>query len=84
MQLNREQQEILIHTATRAARGCYCGDSPDMQALVAGGLMKSAGRVSFAPDEYFRLTGAGSEVVRSLQPNGIGDSLTPQEKTNGQ
>jgi hypothetical protein len=45
MELNREQLAILDHTAHRAAGGFYCGDSPDMRALVAAGLMESAGRI---------------------------------------
>jgi hypothetical protein len=65
MELNREQLAILDHTAHRAAGGFYCGDSPDMQALVAAGLMESAGRKSFVPDEYFRMTGKGREALRS-------------------
>ena len=71
MILNREQQEILIHTACRAAGGYYCGDSryycgdsQDMQVLVAAGLMESAGRKSFVPDEYFRLTPKGCDWLR--------------------
>ncbi len=62
--MNREQRDIMEHTATRAANGLYCGDSPDMQMLVADGLMVSAGRKSFVPDEYFRLTSKGREVLR--------------------
>lgn len=65
MELNCEQLAILDHTAHRAAGGFYCGDSPDMQALVAAGLMESAGRKSFVPDEYFRMTGKGREALRS-------------------
>jgi len=65
MELNREQIAILDHTAHRAAGGYYCGDSPDMQALVAAGIMVSAGRKSFVPDEYFRMTGKGREALRT-------------------
>lgn len=60
--LNREQIGILDHTLHRAAGGLYCGDGKDMQALVAAGLMVSAGRKSFVPDEYFRITEAGRRV----------------------
>jgi len=63
-ELNREQLCILDHTANRAANRYYCGDSPDMQALVKAGLMKSAGRKSFVPDEYFTITPEGCEVLR--------------------
>jgi hypothetical protein len=65
MDLNKEQIAILNHShANRAAGGYYCGDSPDMQALVAAGLMESAGRKSFVLDEYFRTTSKGREALR--------------------
>jgi len=41
MNINKEQISILDHTIHRAAGGLYCGDSLDMQALVAAGLMTS-------------------------------------------
>lgn len=66
--LTREQREILHHTEHRAAQGLYCGDSPDMKSLVASGLMESAGRKSFVPDEYFRITSAGRAALRKGQP----------------
>jgi hypothetical protein len=59
-----EQLAIMRHAATRAANGHYCGDGPDMRALVARGLMESAGRKPFVPDEYFRLTEQGREFLR--------------------
>lgn len=65
MELNREQREILEHTVSRAAGGLYCGDGPDMQALVSAGLMEFAGRKSFVPDPYFRITSAGREALRA-------------------
>jgi len=69
-QLNKEQLAILDHTAHRAAGGLYCGDSPDLQALVDMGLMVSAGRKTFVPDEYFRLTSQGRSVLReACRPN---------------
>ena len=64
MKLNKEQLEIMSHTSSRAAGGLYCGDSSDMQILVENGLMISAGRKSFVPDEYFRITKKGEEVLR--------------------
>ena len=64
MTLSKEQLAILNHTAYRAAGGLYCGDSPDMQGLVAAGLMVSAGKKSFVPDEYFRITGEGREALK--------------------
>lgn len=62
------------HTANRTANGLYCGDSPDMQELVAAGLMVSVGRKSFVPDEYFKLTAAGYEALknRPAPPGGSG------------
>jgi len=67
MFLSKEQVEILKHTNSRAAGGFYCGDSPDMQELVKLGLMELAGRKSFVPDPYFRLTKQGSQTVQDMQ-----------------
>ena len=64
MKLSNEQIEILKHTRDRAAGGLYCGDSAAMQQLVAAGLMAPAGRKSFVPDPYFRLTAAGDQALR--------------------
>lgn len=66
MALKRQQIEILRHTLHRAAGGLFCGGGPDMDALVAAGLMESAGRKSFVPDEYFRITSAGRSALRQL------------------
>jgi len=57
--LPKEQEEILLHTATRAAGGYYCGNSPDMQELVRLGLMQYVGRKSFVSDDYFILSPRG-------------------------
>ena len=65
--LTREQISILDHTEHRAARGLYCGGGPEMDALVAAGLMQSAGRVAWCPDEYFRITGKGRTALRNAQ-----------------
>ena len=62
--LNVEQVAILNHTFNNE-HGLFCGDSKNMQALVEQGLMESAGRKSFVPDEYFRLTDTGKEVVKT-------------------
>ena len=56
------QWAILAHTYNKAVRGLYCGDSDDMQVLVSAGLMESAGRVSWCPDEYFMLTQLGRDT----------------------
>ena len=61
--MNTEQRSILEHTAHRAAGGLFCGDSPDMQALVEEGLMDSVGRKPGVPDEYFRITGKGRIAI---------------------
>ena len=58
--------DIMRHTRDRAAGGFYCGDSPEMQELVAWGLMESAGRKSFVPEEYFRLTHNGRVALRMI------------------
>jgi hypothetical protein len=63
MNLNNEQLEILKHTDSRAANGLFCGDSRDMQLLVSAGLMECAGRKSFAPDDYFRITNKGRGIL---------------------
>jgi len=65
--MNKNQLEILQHTVSRAAGGLFCGDSPDMQALVKEGLMISytnLWRKSFVPDEYFSITSKGREALR--------------------
>lgn len=65
--MNKEQVEILDHTVSRAANGLYCGDSPDMRELVRLGLMQNAGRKSFVPDPYFRITTKGREALAASQ-----------------
>jgi len=64
MSITKNQREILEHTAYRAAGGFYCGDSDDLQELVRLGLMESAGKKPFVPDEYFKLTGKGREALK--------------------
>lgn len=64
----RREWDILDHTINRASCGLYCGDSPDMQSLVHAGLMEFAGRKSFVPDPYFRVTAAGREAWKSNRP----------------
>jgi len=63
--INREQIEILEHTVKRAPGGFYCGGGKDMDALVAEGLMEYAGRKSFVPDPYYRITSKGRTVLRA-------------------
>lgn len=76
--LTREQRAILHHTVHRAAGGFYCGGGPDMDVLVARGLMQSAGRKSFVPDEYFRITAAGRTALQS--PNVKADPQGPSNE----
>jgi hypothetical protein len=65
MNIDKEQLAILDHTVNRAAGGLYCGDSPEMRELVSHRLMVSAGRKSFVPDEYFKITDKGRDALRS-------------------
>ena len=72
MTLTREQVSILDHTLRRASvPGHYCGGGPDMDVLVAAGLMESAGRVSWVPDEYFRIRPAGKAFLRTAEARQI-------------
>lgn len=69
MKLTKEHIEIMEHTRDRAAQGYFCGDSPAMQELVTEGLMAFAGRKSFVPDPYFRLTEKGRDsLTNGLKP----------------
>lgn len=73
IKLNKEQYEIMCHTVERAAGQRYCGSSSDMRDLVNRGLMKSLGKPSWCPDEYFTITDKGREakaIHRSLQSMG--------------
>lgn len=64
VELTQEQWDILDHTANRASRpGQYCGDSEAMQGLVRMGLMRSIGKPSWCPDEFFCLTDAGRKAL---------------------
>lgn len=63
--LNCEQREILYHTAHRAAGGYYCGGGKDMDELVSAGLMEYAGRKSFVPAPYYKITSKGRAALRA-------------------
>jgi hypothetical protein len=69
--LTRHERDILWHTEHRAAGGFYCGGGPDMDSLVERGLMAYAGRKSFVPDPYYRITSKGREALRAakFKPN---------------
>lgn len=66
MNLTSEEKEIIIHTATRAAQGLYCGDNPELLALVEKGLMEYEGRKSFVPDPYYMLTKEGLKAFDEI------------------
>lgn len=53
----------MSHSVHRAAGGFFCGGSKEMKELVDAGLMQSAGRKSFVPDEYFKMTSAGRQAL---------------------
>jgi hypothetical protein len=63
--LTKSQIEILDHTVRRAPGGYFCGGGADMASLVDAGLMVSAGRKSFVPDEYFQITTAGRTALKA-------------------
>lgn len=64
MELTSEHIEILKHTQKN---GLFCGDGPEMKQLCEFKLMESAGRKSFVPDEYFRITDEGNDVLKDLE-----------------
>lgn len=61
--LDQEHIDILRHTVSRAANRHYCGDSKHMKDLCELGFMKSIGRKSFVPDEYFAITRNGISAL---------------------
>lgn len=65
--LSRYERDILWHTEHRAAGGLYCGGGPDMDSLVERGLMIYAGRKSFVPHPYYRITSKGREALRAAK-----------------
>jgi hypothetical protein len=65
-ELTREQLAILKYVTTRSSRpGEYCGGGEAMDGLVELGLMRSIGKASWCPDEFFRITEAGRQAIRS-------------------
>jgi hypothetical protein len=64
---NHEEYSILLHTQKNKR---FCGDSKEMQSLIEKGLMKSLGKVSWVPDEYFGLTDAGKQFLTAFQDPG--------------
>lgn len=67
IELTKAQVSILRHTKHHAAGGFYCGGSPDMDKLVEAGLMEYAGRKSFVPDPYYKLTVAGRVALSKIE-----------------
>lgn len=61
MKLNNEQQAIIEHTIRN---GLFCGGSKDMEALCDAGFMEFAGKKSFVPDPYYRVTSAGKKAIK--------------------
>lgn len=67
MDLTKEHIEILKHTAYRAARHMYCGDSPEMQELVEAGYMKYLGTVAWCEDKFFTITPNGLTLLDEIE-----------------
>lgn len=66
MELTKAELEILDHTLHRAANNLFCGEPDEMISLVNAGLMEFAGKKSFVPDPYYRITAAGRNALREL------------------
>lgn len=63
MELTHEHLEILKHTRKN---GLFCGDSKEMQDLCELKMMEYAGRKSFVPDPYFKITSDGKSALDDL------------------
>jgi len=61
MNLSKKHIAILSHTSKNHQK-LYCGSSKEMYELCLLGLMKSAGKKSFVPDGYFKITKAGESA----------------------
>lgn len=64
MKIEERHIDILRHTVTRAAGERYCGGGPEMDELVAAGLMEYIGTPSWSPDPFYTITRAGREAYR--------------------
>lgn len=60
IEVNLEQINILKHAAKT---DFYCGGSPEMNDLCAKKLMKYAGKKSFVPNSYYKITFLGRELI---------------------
>jgi len=58
--MNEEQKAIIEHTIKN---GVFCGGSKDMDELCTLGFMEYAGKKSFVPDPYYRVTAAGRKAA---------------------
>ena len=58
-----EHIEILKHTQKN---GLFCGGSKEMDLLVERKYMAEAGRKSFVPDMYYKLTNRGTQMLAAL------------------
>lgn len=74
MELSKEQIQVLEHTIYQAAGGLYCGEDDDVKTLCKLGMMEPAGRKSFVPDPYFRVTNLGREYLRCPKKESIVDA----------
>ena len=62
MLINEEQMEILKHANKN--QGMFCGGGKQMDILCQNELMEFAGRKSFVPDPYYRITTKGRNVIK--------------------
>jgi hypothetical protein len=60
MDISKAQKEIIEHTIKN---GLFCGGGADMDMLCELGLMELAGKKSFVPDPYYRVTAKGKKAV---------------------
>lgn len=60
MELNTEQKAIIEHTIKN---GIFCGGSKDMDILCDNDLMEFAGKKSFVPDPYYKVTTKGRQAL---------------------
>jgi hypothetical protein len=61
MNINNEQKAILKHANNN--NGLYCGGSQTMDSLCKLDLMEYAGKKTFVPDPYYKITGKGKNIL---------------------
>lgn len=61
--VNAAEMDVLRHTARNRR---YNGTTPEIESLVAKGLMRNIGRPDWVPDDYFALTEAGRELLAAF------------------